>query len=338
MNKYKKLWLPALFLLMIVSLITACGGGNEAEKTDGTQDPQLASPQEEESNPTDDSKLPSSSFPVTIIDDTGEELTIEQAPESIVSIQASHTEIAFALGLADKIVGVSDYDNYPPEVEEITKVGGQNINVELVIALNPDLALVTDHHYASHPHVLDQFRDAGIDVIVVPEAHTISEVYDNIRLLGKATGSTEQAESIIQDMESRFDAIRTKAAAVAEPKRVWVEVAPAPRIYTTGKGTFMHEMLEMIHAENAASDHEGWVTLNEEEIIVLQPDVIITTYGFYMDHAVEDVLARVGWSEVPAIKNKQVFDVESDPVVRPGPRLADGVEQLAKAIYPEIFH
>ena len=139
-------------------------------------------------------------------------------------------------------------------------------------------------------------------------------------------------------MKERLQAIKDKAAAsVTDKKKVWVEVSPAPDIFTTGKNTFMHEMLESIQATNAAEDQDGWVKMTEEEIVKLNPDVIITTYGYYVEDPKAEVLAREGWAEVPAVKNGNVFDVDSDTVTRPGPRLIEGVETLAELIYPEIF-
>ena len=265
-------------------------------------------------------------------------MTIEEKPETIVSIQTSSTEIAFALGLGDQIVGVSDYDNYPPEALEKEKVGAQDINVELVLTLLPDLALVTDYHYKTHPETLQQFEEAGINVIVIGSATSFEDVYRNIEMIGTATGSETEANEIISDMKQRLSAIKEKAAEeITDKKKVWVEVSPAPDIFTTGKNTFMHEMLELIQATNAAEELEGWVKLTEEEIVKLNPDVIITTYGYYVENPKEQVLAREGWAEVPALKKQQVFDVDSDTVTRPGPRLIEGVESLAELIYPEIF-
>jgi iron complex transport system substrate-binding protein len=346
---FKKILMPLLlvFVVMGFSILAACGGETNSGNNTSIQESVEASPQASDNEAIDNEataseepaeETPAPAFPVTVVDGTGEEITIEEEPESIVSIQTSNTEIAFALGLGDKVVGVSDYDNYPPEVLDIAKVGGQNINVELVISLAPDIALVTDYHHSSHADVLQQFKDAGIQVIVIPGAESIEQVYEITRMIAKATGTVDKAEEIVSEMKARFAVIQEKAQSVTEKKRVWVEVSPAPDIYTTGKGTFMHEMLDMVNAENAAGDQEGWVKLNEEQIVALQPDVIITTYGYYVENPVEGVLSRDGWSEVPAVKNKQVHDVESDPVTRPGPRLADGVEQLAKAIYPDIFN
>ncbi|BDH60416.1 putative ABC transporter substrate-binding lipoprotein YvrC [Lysinibacillus sp. PLM2] len=314
-------------LLLILSIATGCG---VQEQTINGEESTLNNNIEHQND--------NSIFPVTIIDDANREVVIEKEPESIVSIQASNTEIAFALGLGEKIIGVSDYCNYPEQALDITKVGGQDIKAEVVFSLLPDIALVTDYHYNTHPDLLKQFEEAGIDVIVVGSATSFEDVYSNIEMIASATGTQDVAEEIITDMKERHQAIKDKAkASITDQKKVWVEVSPAPDIFTTGTNTFMHEMLESIHAINVAEDHEGWVKLNEEEIVQLNPDVIITTYGYYIDNPKEQVLSREGWAEVSAVKNGLVFDVDNDTVTRPGPRLIEGVETLAEFIYPEVF-
>lgn len=329
MKKIVKKWgLFSVILLLSIGIIVGCG--TQGQKT---QDKAVATQNDKKEAVKDSGKQ----FPVTITDDANREVTIEKEPETIVSIQTSNTEIAFALGLGDKIIGVSDYDNYPPEVEEIEKVGAQDIKSELVLTLLPDIALVTDYHYKTHPETLKQFEEAGIDVVVVGSAISFEDVYSNIEMIGTATGSKKKAEEIVSDMKERLQAIKDKAADIKDKKKVWVEVSPAPDIFTTGKNTFMHEMLESIQAVNAAGDQEGWVKMTEEEIVQLDPEVIITTYGYYVDNPTAGVLNREGWTEVPAVKNKNVFDVDSDTVTRPGPRLIEGVETLAELIYPEIY-
>lgn len=331
MSKFMKKW-GLLYVVLLLSMFMIVGCGSQEENTQGEQNTETETTQKEGN--TEDGQQ----FPVTITDDADQEVTIESEPESIVSIQASNTEIAYALGLGDKMVGVSDYCNYPPEALEKEKVGGQDINVEMVLSLQPDLALVTDYHYETHPDILKQFEEAGIKVIVVGDTSSFEEVYENIVMIGQATGTEEKANEIVTDMKDRLTAIKEKAAEeITDKKKVWVEVSPSPDIFTTGKNTFMHEMLESIQAVNAAEDQEGWVKLTEEEIVKLNPDVIITTYGYYVENPSEQVLARKGWADVPAIKNEQVFDVDNDTVTRPGPRLIEGVETLAKLIYPEVF-
>jgi iron complex transport system substrate-binding protein len=313
---------------------------SEAEQTEGTAESN-ESDGTSETNESDETKeteeASEGGFPVTLTDGLGQEVTIESEPATIISIVPSNTEITYALGVGDKVVGVSNYDNYPEEVLEKEKVGGLEIDVEKVLSLQPDLLLLSPSHN-QYTDVLDQFRKLGIAILVVGDASSFEDVYSSIRLIAKATGTNEKAEEIISDMQERLEELKEKAQAVSEPKKVWVEVSPAPDIYTTGKGTFMHEMLEAIQAINAAGEQEGWVKFTEEEAVKLNPDVIITTYGYYVDNPEQSVLNRAGWAEVPAVKNEQVFDVNNDTVTRPGPRLIDGVETLAKLIYPEIFN
>ena len=212
------------------------------------------------------------------------------------------------------MIGVSDYCNYPEEALAVQKVGGQDMDAELVLSLLPDIVFVTNYHHTTHEAILKQYEDAGITVVVTGSPTSFDEVYQTMGMIAEATGTTEEAEKIIDDMKERHAALEEKAKEITDKKKVWVEVAPAPDIFTTGQNTFMHEMLESINATNAAEDQEGWVKLTEEEIVVIDPDVIITTYGYYVDNPAEGVLAREGWAEVPAIKNEQVFDVDSDTV------------------------
>lgn len=325
MNKLKKWGLFSFIFLLSILIVSGCG--NDENKN-----------YDKENDTTTEENQSAEQFPVTFVDDADREITIEEAPKSIVSIQASITENLFALGMGDKLVGVSDYCNYPQAAQDITKVGGQDFNVELILSLLPDIVFVTDYHHRSHANILKQLEEAGISVVVIGSASSFEDAYSHLEMIATATGTTEKADEIIADMKERHEAIKEKAASITEKKRVLVEVAPAPNIYTTGKYTFMHEMLESIHAINVAEDHEAWVKLNEEELVQLNPDVIITTYSLQIrEDPVPLVLNREGWAEVPAIKNKEVYDVPVDLVTRPGPRLIEGVEELAELIYPETF-
>jgi iron complex transport system substrate-binding protein len=317
MKKMRSLFLA---LIAVLTILGACSNSNDVNQKQ-----------------TETTK--SSEFPVTIKDALDQEVVIEKKPERIISLLPSNTEIAFGLGLGKQIVGVSDFDNYPEEVKEKEKIGGMEFNVEKIISLKPDLVLAHASNANNAKAGLDQIRNAGIDVLVVNDANSFSKVYESIDMIGKATGKTKEATDMINEMKGKVEEIRKKAADIKDDKKVkvFVEVSPAPDIFTTGKGTFMNEMLEIINAENAAADQEGWVQITEEAIIQLNPDVIVTTYGFYEKNPVEKVLSRKGWENVSAIKNKRVYDVNSDTVSRPGPRLVEGLEELASVVYPEVF-
>jgi iron complex transport system substrate-binding protein len=318
----KKLSALFLILLLTIGALAACGEQKETAKNEG--------------NSSSEQKGEETAFPVTIKDALDNEVTIDAKPEKIVSLIPSNTEIAFALGLGEQVVGVSDFDNYPEEAQAKEKIGGMEINIEKIISLQPNLVLA--HASAMNgTEGLQQLRDAGLTVLVINEAQKFEQIYDSIAMIGKATGENKKADELIKSMQDKLAEIKAKAAEIKEKKKVFVEVSPAPEVFTTGKNTFMDDMITLINAENIANDQEGWIKIDQEVMIERNPDVIITTYGFYTENAAEQVLSRQGWENVNAIKNKQVIDVDSDRVTRSGPRIVEGVEDLAKAVYPEVF-
>jgi iron complex transport system substrate-binding protein len=316
--------LSSLLLILFLTIGALAGCVEKKDQTNG-------------GNKTGVEKTGEAVFPVTIKDALGNNVVIKQKPEKIVSLMPSNTEIAFALGLDKEIVGVSDYDNYPKAALKKEKIGGQEFNTEKIIGLKPNLVLAHASSAALAKDALQQLRDAGITVLVINNAENFDQVYASIEMVGKATGETNKADEIVKGMKEKLAGIKEKAAKITEKKKVYIEVAPAPDIYTTGKNTFMDEMLRTINAENIANDQQGWIKVDQEAMIQRNPDVIITTYGFYVKNPAEQVLTRKGWENVKAVKNKQVIDVNSDQVNRQGPRIVEGVEDLAKAIYPEVF-
>ncbi|WP_349407461.1 ABC transporter substrate-binding protein [Pseudalkalibacillus sp. SCS-8] len=311
-------------ILLVIGLLAGCG----AEPTTSDSD---------KSESSNTGQAEQDNFPVTIKDALDHEVTINEKPERIVSLIPSNTEIAYDLGLSEEIVGVSDFDNYPEEVNEKEKVGGQEINVEKILSLNPDLILAHESGAQVASEALKQLRDSGINVIIVNETANFEEVYATIKMIGKATGQNEEAAKTIESMKEQLEGIQEKVAQVEEQKSVFIEVSPEPEIYTPGKNTFMNEMLALINAKNVSADIDGWAKIDQESVIQKNPDVIITTYGYYSENPKKQVLEREGWSNVKAVKNENVYDVHSDLVTRSGPRLVEGVEELAKAVYPEVF-
>ncbi|AYA74200.1 ABC transporter substrate-binding protein [Bacillus sp. Y1] len=318
----------ALFALLALSLGILAGCGSTTEKAEDNQNTEGQTEQSEQQ----------AAFPLTLTDALDNEVVIEEEPKTIVSLIPSNTEIVYELGLGEKVVGLSDYDNYPEETANVEKVGGMEFNVEKIVSLNPDIVLAHESSALAAEAGLTQLKDAGITVFVVNDAVNFEEVYETINLIGQMTGTTEEAEALTADMKAKLDEIKEKAATVTEKKKVFVEVSPAPDIYTPGKNTFMDIMLQVINAENAAGDLDGWASIDQESIVERNPDVIITTYGYYSEDPVGQVTSREGWADMTAVKNKQVVDVHSDLVTRPGPRLVEGVEELAKAVYPEVFN
>ncbi|RDI45796.1 ABC transporter substrate-binding protein [Falsibacillus pallidus] len=312
-------------ILLIAGLMTGCA---QDAKNETGKDQQGKTEQSKEA-----------AFPTTFKDAIGNEITLKEEPKKIVSLIPSNTEVVYGLGMGDKIVGVTDFDNYPKEVAKKEKIGNMVFNVEKIIGLQPDVVLAHESTAKSAEAGLKQIKDAGIPVVVINDANNFDSVYQSIELIGKTIGAKDQADKMVNRMKEKINAIAEKAQSIPDDqmKSVYVEVSPEPELFTTGKGTFLDEMLQIIHAKNAAGDQEGWAKMSDESVIALKPDVIITTCGAFVKDPVNDILNRKGWEQVPAIQNKQVYDVDTDLVTRSGPRLAEGIEELAKVIYPEKF-
>lgn len=323
MKKFWQLWLTAI---LATFLLAACGT-DDAKKDD--------TPVNGSSQTDDQTAEEVAEFPVTLTDAVGNEITLEQAPETIVSMIPSNTEILFALGLNDEIVGVNDWDNYPEEALEKEKIGGQEFNVEKIVSMTPDVVFAHESMLGTGDEGLQQLRDAGINVFVVKNAADFEQTYETIETIGKATGKTEEAATIVEDMKAKVEEVLAKTANVENKKRVFIETSDAPEIYAPGKNTFMQQILDMIGAENVVTE-ENWVMISPEEIVKQNPDVIIVMYSYVPD-IVESVKNRDGFSDITAVKEDQVIQVDENLTSRTGPRLALGLEEIAKAIYPEAF-
>lgn len=320
----KKFWKIGLSAFLTLGLLAACGQGEKNDKS--SNEPQT----QQETSQVDEA-----TFPMTITDAIGKDITLEAPPEKIVSLIPSNTEILFSLGLKDEIVGVTDNDDYPPEVAEKEKVGGMEYNIEKIIALNPDIVFSHESSMSLSEAAIEQLESAGVKVFVVNNAQDFNETYTTIEQLGRATGKLPVAEEVIANMKAKVEEVLAKVKDV-EPKKVLVEASDEPDIYTAGNGTFMNAMLEMIHAENVAADADDWYKIDAEQIIAKNPDVIVVTY-----HYVPDILTKIpqraGFDTINAVKNKAIVQVDENTTSRQGPRLGEGLEELAKAIYPEVF-
>ncbi len=317
----KKIWKIGLSAFLTIGLLAAC---NTQEATN-----------EKPSSQQETSKVDKATFPMTITDATGEEIMLEAPPEKIVSLIPSNTEILFSLGLNDAIVGVTDNDDYPAEAIKKEKVGGMDYNIEQIIALTPDIVFAHASGMSYSKGAIEQLEATGVKVFVVADAKNFNETYTTIEQLGRATGKLEEAKKIVTNMKAKVKEVETKLDGV-EPKKVFVESSDEPQIYTAGKGTFMNEMLEMIHVENVAADVNDWYQMDAEQIIAKNPDVIVVAYN-YVPNILTKIPQRAGFETISAVKNNAIVQVDENIISRQGPRLADGLEELAKAVYPEAF-
>ncbi|MCE5313823.1 MAG: cobalamin-binding protein [Armatimonadota bacterium] len=262
-------------------------------------------------------------YPMKVKDARGKAVTIKAKPVRIVSLTPSNTEILFALGLDQRIVGVTKYCNYPARAMKKAKIGDMAISVEAVVALKPDLVVA---HALVNDSVISALEKLGLTVFAV-DPKTISQLTCDIRTLGKITARTKTAESVVKKMQRKIAAVKSSRAKKKQ-KNVLVVIQADP-LWAAGPHTFIDEMIGLAHAKNVARDaRPGFVTFSRELAVSRNPDVIVV--GSKGDERF--FLTSPAWKTTPAAKNKRVYVINNDFLVRPGPRLADGLNALAKAL------
>ncbi|UUX92712.1 helical backbone metal receptor [Methanoplanus endosymbiosus] len=275
---------------------------------------------------------------VIVVDDFGRSVEINGYPQRIISLAPANTEILYALGLGDKIVGVTDYCNYPAEAETVEKVGGYSTpNVEKIVAAKPDLIIAS---FGNTEEVANKLRNMGF-VVISTNPTDISDVLNDITIIGEATGTETKAREIVTDMEDRINSIRTKAAGADEHPTVAHMVWYDP-VWVSGSETFQNEMFEIISAKNAFPEVKGWGTVSLEEFVVTNPDVIVVSSGSGMGTEGRDVIynylmEETRFKNMNAVKNNRVYVVDADIIDRGGPRIVDGLEEVAADVYPDLF-
>ncbi|MBP7784725.1 MAG: cobalamin-binding protein [Firmicutes bacterium] len=261
-------------------------------------------------------------YPVSIVDDTGMTIEIPREPVRIVSLAPSNTEILFALGLGDKVVGVTSACDYPEAAKKVDKVGDYNINIEAVVAKRPDLVVaVADLQMP----VVQKLRELKLRVVAV-NPRTLEEVFHAVEVIGDACGAGDAGRRMVDGLRARVAAVESKAATIPADSRprVFVEIWNDP-LMTAGAGTFVDDLVRRAGGRNVVGHIEGWPQISPETVLSAHTDFIILTC---FNRA--EVMARHEWRKVPAVVQGRVFEIHPDLMVRPGPRLVDGLEALAR--------
>ncbi|MGE6379178.1 ABC transporter substrate-binding protein [Peribacillus muralis] len=270
----------------------------------------------------------------TVTDDTGKKITFDKAPEKVVSLQPSNTEILFALGQGKKVVGVTDFDNYPEEAKKIEHVSDSvNINAEKIIALKPDAIIA---YTVGDEATLKPLEDAGIPIFIIKSAANFEDVYGDIEQIAKVMGVTKKGDALVKDIKSQIASVEEKVGTLDEQEQIYFEISPAPEIYTTGDETFQQEILKTAGIKNVFDDQKGWVKISGEEVVKRNPETILTT-ATYVKDAVGEIKSRKGWEDIDAVKNDDVHLLDESVMSRPGPRIGEAVELAAKTVYPDLF-
>ncbi len=322
---------PLLLLLLALSL-AACG--QTVSQTFSTVGETLTPPPRASVQPSP--AVEAQAYPRTLTDDARRLVTLADKPERIVSLAPSNTEMVCAIGACDALVGVTDFDDYPAQVAEVPKVVIQAVpDVEKIVAARPDLVLAAGNQQTPQD-AIDRLTELKIPVLVLYPA-LLDGVYADMLLVGRAVGREATAQSLVQQMRDRVDAVRAKVADASRP-RVFYEVSVYQGvIYTAGKDSFLASLIEAAGAEPITGDATGVIQV--EDLVAADPQLILMGDAAY-DPSVTapSVAARSGWGSMSAVRERAITPMPDDPIItRPGPRIVDGLEALARAIHPELF-
>jgi iron complex transport system substrate-binding protein len=266
--------------------------------------------------------------PQYFFDDLGRLVAINGTPQRIISLAPSNTEILFALGLGDKVVGVTDWCDYPPEALEKEKVGSYDTpDIEKIVALNPDLILVA---YGTTMDVINNLVGLGLTVFGI-KTTDLDDLLNDIRTIGEITDKELEAYALTSEMAVRIQAVTNQTEELEERPRVFYIVWHDP-LWTAGSGTFIHELIEKAGGVNICQNITGYTTISIEEIVARNPEVIITSEWSY-DWAIN----ATELASTNASQTDRIYQGDDDLVQRPSPRLVEGLEWFAHFIHPEIF-
>lgn len=281
-------------------------------------------------------------FPVTVKDSEGIETSIPQEPVRIISLLPSHTEILFAIGAGEQMVGCTTNCDYPAETKELKKVSLSNpgsVNLETLVALKPDLVLLGGDY---HQRIREQLAKLKIPVLSF-ESQSMSEIERSIRGMSRSTGHADEGEKLIQKLQQEVISIQEKVKPYQKKGRplVFYRVWDQP-LMTAGPTSFIGELIDLAGGDNTFDDVElAYPQVSEEILIQRNPDVILLPRS-KKDHTdakeiINKLSEQPGWKQMNAIKNKRVYLIEEDFISRPGPRVVQGLQKVAQALYPEAF-
>ncbi len=303
-----RLLLP--LLLGLAALAAACGDGGESEQP-----------------PASDG----GGFPRTVVDSSDTAVAIEAPPQRIISYSPGATEILFAIGAGSRVVATDRFSNYPAETSNLPKLEYSSPDPEAALAHEPDLLLFATRQRDQ----VQQFRDLGMTLLFIEEADSIEGVFDDILLFGELSGNERQAESLVASMRERIEAVTQAIADVERGPRVFYEITAD--LYTASPDTFIGSMLSLLKAQNVAAGAESpFPQLSAEAVIEADPEVVLLSDAGFGE-SLETVAARPGWGDISAVVNERVHAIDADIVDRPGPRIADGIEAMARLLYPDRF-
>lgn len=290
-------------ILVIVALATACGGASSSAVD-----------------------TPSAVGKRVVVDDLGKSVVLPENVSRAVSLAPNLTEIVFAVGAGDKLVGDTTYCNYPPEAERIQKVGDTlKPNIESIVALKPDVVFVST---ASQLETFTSTLNNQNIAVFVTNPDSLDGIYSSIEKIGTVFNS-ETSAGLIARLKERIGTVERQTAEADLPK-VFLQLDKS--LFTIGRGSYLTDLIRLAGGESATADIEkAYAQLSKETALALDPEIIV------LSESSDNDAPAVVFSNSRAVRNGRVYRINADLLSRPGPRVADALEQLAAALHPEIF-
>jgi iron complex transport system substrate-binding protein len=312
MRRFPLLGTLLSLLILLTLALTACGGEEQPAAGPGPVTPVF-------------------DFPVTVHRSDGRELTIPKAPQRIASLSPAATEVLYAVGAGPQIVATDLQSDYPAEAENTTKLDAFQPDPESIAGVEADLIIIANNQDGI-VEVLDRL---GEKVLFLEVPDTIDGVMAQVWLLARVSGHAEEGGRLAQEMKDRMRAVTDKLADVEEGPRVYHELDNT--FFTVAPNSFVGDFYNLLKAHNIAEGAPtAYLQLSQEEILDRDPEVIVLADADAGESS-QTVKARPGWGVISAVKNDRIYVIDPDIVSRPGPRVADGLEQLARFLYPERF-
>jgi iron complex transport system substrate-binding protein len=277
--------------------------------------------------------------PMTFTDGLGRKVNLVGPAQKIISLAPSNTELLFAVGAGKQVLGRDEMSDYPAEAANLPKMGGYDkYNLEQIVALKPDLVLLAE---INTTELLKQLEDLGLNVYYLSNPKTLEDMYANLELVAKMTGHEKETASLVESLKTRVTAVQQKVSVSSFMPVVFYELdsTDPAKPYTVGPNTFADLLISRAGGQNMTSlagIKDSYPQVSVEQLVSSNPDMILLGDSMW-GVSVESVGQRPGWEKLKAVTASQVYAFDDNLVSRPGPRLVDGLEALAKLLHPELY-
>lgn len=270
-------------------------------------------------------------FPMTVVDSYNRHVKLDKEPQKVISVAPNITEIIFALDRSSRLIGRSEYCDFPEEAKNIPSIGSlEEPNIEKIAELKPDLVIASTHF---KKEVVQKLDELGIKVVVFYGQESFEGVYDTIEKVGTVLNAKGKAEKLVSEMKLKVRNVLDKVKGTPHPSVYYVVSFGKVGDYTAGKNTFIGNMIEMAGGKNAADDAVGW-SYSLEKLAEKNPEIMICSKYYDSKHGIENAN---GYKDLEAVKKGKLYEIDSNLLDRQGPRIAEGLTELAGIIHSEVF-